>query len=104
MAVSRISRRALLSGVSAIGPAVMLGSHALAEGLNSDDFHTVGLEHIGMVVPDAEEAARFYSSVFNPDIQKEHEPPLRYYVMTGTGYIAIGSSATVADSSTWHRS
>ena len=82
--MASISRRALLGGVSAICPAVMFGY----------DLQTAGLEHIGMIVPDVEEAARFYSRVFNPDIQKENDLPLRYYVTTGSGYIAIGSGAT----------
>ena len=59
---------------------------------------TTGLEHIGMVVPDVEAAARFYSSVFEPQMQKEKDLPLRYYVMTGTGYIAIGSRPNVTES------
>jgi catechol 2,3-dioxygenase-like lactoylglutathione lyase family enzyme len=97
---ARISRRALLGGVAAICPAVMFGSRAFAESLKGDELplQTTGLEHIGMVVPDTEKAARFYSSVFNPDLQKEKDAPLRYYVMTGTGYIAIGSRATVTES------
>jgi len=94
-----ISRRALLGSAAAICPAVMLGWRAWAEELKGDELplRTTGLEHIGMVVPDTEKAARFYSSVFNPDMQKEKDAPLRYYVMTGTGYIAIGSRATVTE-------
>lgn len=100
----KISRRALLGRVAAICPAVMFGSRALAEELKGDELplHTTGLEHVGMVVPDTEKAARFYSSVFNPDMQKEKDPPLRYYVMTGSGYIAIGSRATVTESKIDH--
>jgi catechol 2,3-dioxygenase-like lactoylglutathione lyase family enzyme len=93
-----ISRRALLGSLAAIGPAMALGSRAFAEEtLQGDELplRTTGLEHIGMVVPSVEAAARFYSSVFNPDMQKEKDPPLRYYVMTGTGYIALGSRANV---------
>ncbi len=64
------------------------------EELQGDELplQTTGLEHIGMVVPDVVPAARFYSSLFNPDMQKEKDAPLRYYVMTGTGYIAIGAA------------
>ena len=103
-AAARISRRALLGGVAAICPAMMLGSRAWAEELKGDELplRTTGLEHIGMVVPDTEKAARFYSSVFNPEMQKEKDAPLRYYVMTGTGYIAIGSRATVTESKIDH--
>ncbi len=78
----------------------VLGSRAWAEeALKGDELplNTTGLEHLGMVVPDVEAAARFYSSVFNPDMQKEKDAPLRYYVMTGSGYIAIGSRAGVTE-------
>lgn len=92
MASTRISRRALLGGVSAIYPAVMLGY----------DLQTTGLDHIGMLVPDVEEAARFYSRVFNPDLRKENDQPLRYYVMTGSGHIAIGGCTSVAESKIDH--
>jgi catechol 2,3-dioxygenase-like lactoylglutathione lyase family enzyme len=54
---------------------------------------TLGLEHIGTVVPDVTRAARFYSSVFNPVLYKEREEPLRYYVTLDPGYIALGSRA-----------
>jgi catechol 2,3-dioxygenase-like lactoylglutathione lyase family enzyme len=54
---------------------------------------TLGLEHIGTVVPDVTRAARFYSRVFNPVVYKEREEPLRYYVTLDPGYIALGSRA-----------
>ena len=96
----RISRRALLGGVAAIGPALLLpASHTDAAELQGDELplNTTGLEHIGMVVPDVEAAARFYSSLFNPDLQKEKDSPLRYYVMTGSGYMALGSRAAAPE-------
>lgn len=99
-----ISRRALLTGLAAAGPALALGSRAFAEDLKGNELplNTTGLEHIGMVVPDVEAAARFYSSVFNPDMQKEKDAPLRLYVMTGSGYIAIGSRPNVTESKVDH--
>ena len=99
------SRRALLGAAAAIAPMAVLGSRAWAEeALKGDELplKTTGLEHFGMVVPDVEAAARFYSSVFNPDMQKEKDAPLRYYVMTGTGYIAIGSRPGVTESKIDH--
>jgi catechol 2,3-dioxygenase-like lactoylglutathione lyase family enzyme len=54
---------------------------------------TLGLEHIGTVVPDVTRAARFYSSVFNLALYKERDEPLRYYVTLDPGYIALGSRA-----------
>ena len=97
-ALAPLSRRAVLGVLAAIGPAVMHSVRA-AEELQGNELplHTTGLEHIGMVVPDVEKTARFYSSVFNPDLQKEKDSPLRYYVMTGTGYMAIGSRANVSE-------
>lgn len=100
-----ISRRAMLAAGITVGPALALGARAWADSLTGDEslkgnelpLVTTGLEHIGMVVPGVEETARFYSSVFNPDLQKEKDPPLRYYVMTGSGYIAIGSRASVTE-------
>jgi catechol 2,3-dioxygenase-like lactoylglutathione lyase family enzyme len=54
---------------------------------------TLGLEHIGAVVPDVTRAARFYSRVFNPGLYQEREEPLRYYVTLDPGYVAFGSRA-----------
>jgi catechol 2,3-dioxygenase-like lactoylglutathione lyase family enzyme len=54
---------------------------------------TLGLEHIGTVVPDVSAAAKFYSRVFNPALYKERAEPLRYYVTLDPGYIALGSRA-----------
>jgi catechol 2,3-dioxygenase-like lactoylglutathione lyase family enzyme len=94
MGVTRISRRALLGGVSAIYPTVMLGYEL--------QLQTMGLDHIGMLVPDVEQAARFYSSVFNPDVQEDQDVPRRYYVTTGSGYISIGRCATESESKIDH--
>lgn len=101
---SSISRRSLLGALAASGPAALFGHHVLAAEPQGDELplNTTGLEHIGMVVPDTEKSARFYSSVFNPDLQKEKAAPLRYYVMTGTGYMAIGSRAGVTTAKVDH--
>jgi catechol 2,3-dioxygenase-like lactoylglutathione lyase family enzyme len=90
----------MLGGMVAVGPALLApGSRAAAAELQGDELplNTTGLEHIGMVVPDVEAAARFYSSLFNPDLQKEKDAPLRYYVMTGSGYMALGGRATAPE-------
>jgi len=104
MAGKSIARRAVLAAAIAAGPAMVLAKRAFAEALKGDELPlvTTGLEHIGMVVPDVEAATRFYSSVFNPDLQKEKEGPPRYYVMLGAGYIAIGSRSGVTDSKIDH--
>lgn len=99
-----LSRRRVLGALAAIAPAAMLGTRAIAQPLRGDELplHTTGLEHIGIVVPDTEKSARFYSRLFNPEMQKEPEAPLRYYVMMGTGYMAIGSRAGVNEAKVDH--
>ena len=57
---------------------------------------TLGLEHIGTVVPDVTRSALFFSRVFNPVLYKERDEPLRYYVTLDPGYIALGSRANEA--------
>lgn len=54
---------------------------------------TTGLEHMGTVVPDVAAAGKFYGRLFNPELHKEKQPPLRYYVTLNPGYIALGSRA-----------
>jgi catechol 2,3-dioxygenase-like lactoylglutathione lyase family enzyme len=54
---------------------------------------TTGLEHMGTVVPDVEAAGKFYGRLFNPELHKEKELPLRYYVTLGVGYLALGTRA-----------
>ena len=54
---------------------------------------TLGLEHVGTLVPDVTRSARFFSRVFNPVLYKEREEPLRYYVTLDPGYVALGSRA-----------
>ena len=57
--------------------------------------HTTGLEHLGLTVPDVAKSANIYGRIFDPDLYKEKDPPLRNYVKLGVGYIAIGGNATV---------
>jgi catechol 2,3-dioxygenase-like lactoylglutathione lyase family enzyme len=97
--VSRaLSRRTLLQGlgVAALLPAVPSLSSAqssAASGSPQLPLKTTGLEHMGTVVPDVEAAGKFYGRLFNPELHKEKEPPLRYYVTLGVGYLALGSRA-----------
>jgi catechol 2,3-dioxygenase-like lactoylglutathione lyase family enzyme len=76
---------ALLPIVPAIGRAQGAGAQL--------PLKTTGLEHMGTVVPDVEAAGRFYGRLFNPELHKEKDPPLRYYVTLGVGYLALGSRA-----------
>ncbi len=59
---------------------------------------TTGLEHFGMTVPDAEAAARFYARIFDGQLFQEKDPPPRFYVKLGTGYLAFGGNPNVAPS------
>jgi catechol 2,3-dioxygenase-like lactoylglutathione lyase family enzyme len=91
----RMSRRALVAGAVA---AAVCSAHAQSEPASAAvaaalPLDTLGLEHIGTVVPDVTRAALFYSQVFNPVLYKEREEPLRYYVTLDPGYIALGSRA-----------
>ena len=52
--------------------------------------NTTGLEHIGMTVPDQEATAKFYGTIFDPQLFQERDPPPRFYVRLGTSYIAFG--------------
>lgn len=51
---------------------------------------TTGIEHVGISVPDVAKSGLFYGQVFNPNLHREKDPPLRYYATLGVGYIAIG--------------
>lgn len=88
------ARRRVLGGAAAAGlalsarPVPAQSPEAVARQLPLD---AVGLEHIGTVVPDVSAAAGFFARVFNPEVYKEKEPPLRYYVTLDPGYIAFGS-------------
>ena len=55
---------------------------------------TTGLEHLGLTVPDVEKSANIYGRIFDPDLYKEKDPPLRCYVKLGVGYVAIGGNAS----------
>lgn len=86
-----LSRRAVLEGlgVAALAPLVAARSHA--QDASQLPLKTTGLEHMGTIVPDVEAAGKFYGRLFNPEIFKEKDPPLRYYVTLGVGYLALGT-------------
>jgi catechol 2,3-dioxygenase-like lactoylglutathione lyase family enzyme len=46
---------------------------------------------MGLTVPDVAASGEFYGRLLNPALHKEAEPPLRYYVTLGVGYLALGS-------------
>ncbi|MEP7245653.1 MAG: VOC family protein [Gammaproteobacteria bacterium] len=100
-----LSRRAVLGTMGLALVAPLLSRALQAQALDSLPapspgstvsqlpLRTTGLEHIGVIVPDVTASATFYSRLFNPELHKEKEPPLRYYVTLGVGYLALGSRA-----------
>jgi catechol 2,3-dioxygenase-like lactoylglutathione lyase family enzyme len=73
----------------------------LARGIaRADDLplHTTGIEHFGYTVPDPEAAAKFYGRLFDGQLFQEKDPPPRYYVKLGAGYVAFGGSASASPS------
>lgn len=92
--ISHPSRRSLILAAACL-PLALRGWPALAAEMKGDELPLVtgGLEHFAMVVPDVTEAAKFYGKVFGHGLFREIEPPLRYYVMIGKAYIALGSRA-----------
>jgi len=100
-----LSRRTLLSGLgfaallpnlSALAqepasPGATTGNEPQA--VSQLPLQSTGLEHMGTVVPDVTAAGKFYGRLFDPELYKEKDPPLRYYVRLGIGYLALGSRA-----------
>jgi catechol 2,3-dioxygenase-like lactoylglutathione lyase family enzyme len=76
------------------GAAALLG----AKGAQAAELplNTSGLEHIGMMVPDQEAAAKFYGMIFDPQLFQERDPPPRFYAKIGISYIAFGGIAANA--------
>jgi catechol 2,3-dioxygenase-like lactoylglutathione lyase family enzyme len=73
----------------------------LARGVaRADDLplHTTGIEHFGYTVPDPEATAKFYGRIFDGQLFQERDPPPRFYVKLGAGYIAFGGNATATPS------
>jgi catechol 2,3-dioxygenase-like lactoylglutathione lyase family enzyme len=73
----------------------------LARGVaRADDLplHSSGIEHFGFTVPDPEATAKFYGGIFDQQLFQEKDPPPRFYVKLGTGYVAFGGNATVSPS------
>jgi catechol 2,3-dioxygenase-like lactoylglutathione lyase family enzyme len=88
-----ISRRQALAGLGLAVAVPLLAREGYAQSAAQLPLKTTGLEHMGTVVPDVAAAGKFYGRLFNPELHKEKEPPLRYYVTLGVGYIALGSRA-----------
>ncbi len=88
------TRREFVAGAAIAVPLVAVSWYtaSAADVVGNELPHkTNGLEHLWLVCSDVTRSARFYSGVFGHGLFREVDPPLRYYVMTGKGYIAIGS-------------
>ncbi|MEJ0035851.1 MAG: VOC family protein [Gammaproteobacteria bacterium] len=104
-ASAELSRRTMLRGLGLAALLPIVPSLVSAQGAGAGPasgaapsapqlpLKTTGLEHMGTVVPDVEAAGKFYGRLFNPELYKEKEPPLRYYVTLGVGYLALGTRA-----------
>lgn len=91
---SALTRRTMLQGLGLAALLPMVPAIGNAQGASQQlPLKTTGLEHMGTVVPDVEVAGKFYGKLFNPELYKEKEPPLRYYVTLGVGYLALGTRA-----------
>ena len=89
----KLSRRMMLEGIAAAAAMPLASKLAHAQAARQLPLRTTGLEHMGSVVPDVAAAGKFYGRVFNPELHKEKEPPLRYYVTLNPGYLAFGTRA-----------
>ncbi|HTA45837.1 MAG TPA: VOC family protein [Bryobacteraceae bacterium] len=88
-----ISRREALTFAAAFGAGTWSArASAQATAPTLLPLQAVGLEHLGMTVPDPKAVAEFYGRIFDPQLFQEKDPPPRYYVRLGTAYIAIGGA------------
>jgi catechol 2,3-dioxygenase-like lactoylglutathione lyase family enzyme len=92
---SRTNRRQAIQWLGACAIPWFAGGIARAEDL---PLKTTGLEHFGMTVPDPEATAKFYARVFDGQLFQEKDPPPRFYVKLGTGYLAFGGNPNVPPS------
>ena len=93
MQQNRTSRRQAIQWLGACAIPWLAPSVARADDL---PLHTTGIEHFGFTVPDPEAAAKFYGGLFDQQLFQEKDPPPRFYVKLGTGYLAFGGNQTAA--------
>jgi catechol 2,3-dioxygenase-like lactoylglutathione lyase family enzyme len=95
MRQDRTSRREAIEWLGACAIPLLTRGIARAEDL---PLHTTGIEHFGYTVPDPEATAKFYARIFDGQLFQEKDPPPRFYVKLGAGYIAFGGNATASPS------
>ena len=91
----RTSRREALQWLGACTLPLLARGVALADDL---PIHTTGIEHFGLTVPDPEAAAKFYGRIFDGQLFQEKDPPPRFYVKLGSGYLAFGGKSDATPS------
>jgi predicted enzyme related to lactoylglutathione lyase len=97
----RVSRRAFIAGLgaTAIIPGVRPAA-AQAQPQSLLPLNTPKVDHLDIIVPDVEAAARFYMAVFNTTLHAQpFQGGFRYFILLGdlpanrqVGYVAIGDS------------
>ncbi len=87
MIEGKTSRRQAIQWLGASAISCFAIDAARADGL---PLTTTGIEHFGMTVPDPEATAKFYGRIFDGQLFQEKDPPPRFYVKLGTGYLAFG--------------
>src|SRR5580693_7827374 len=95
MIEGKTSRRQAIQWLGASAISCFIIDAARAEGL---PITTTGIEHFGYTVPDPEAAAKFYARIFDGQLFQEKDPPPRFYVKLGAGYLAFGGNATASPS------
>src|ERR1700733_12460338 len=93
MQQDRTSRRQAIQRLGACAIPLLARGVARADDL---PLHTTGIEHFGFTVPDPEAAAKFYGGLFDQQLFQEKDPPPRFYIKLGTGYLAFGGNQTAA--------
>jgi catechol 2,3-dioxygenase-like lactoylglutathione lyase family enzyme len=95
MQQDRTSRRQAMQWLGACAIPLLAPGIARADDL---PLHTTGIEHFGLTVFDPEAAAKFYGRIFDPQLFQEKDPPPRFYVKLGAGYLAFGGNQTATPS------
>lgn len=95
MQEDRTSRRQAMQRLGAGAIALLARGVARADDL---PLHTTGIEHFGYTVPDPEATAKFYGRIFDAQLFQEKDPPPRFYVKIGSGYLAFGGNAGASPS------
>ena len=89
----KLSRREALEAMMLLGAVAVPAAARIATQSSGLPLNSPGLEHIGLTVTNPEETAKFYGRIFNPQLFRERDAPPRFYVTTGTAYLAFGGNA-----------